>query len=153
VRTHETVRTLNRLIRTCRDAEDLCTSLASTTGSAGVAAQLRDRGEEWARRGDELQALVLLLDGEPETQASPTAPLRRAWLHLKAVALSATDVPALDAWQRMQQQAATIYEEALDSYLPARIRRTVGLQADRIGDQPGHRAPARGQYALHRYRA
>jgi len=153
MRTRETVRTLNRLIRTCRDAEELCIALAGTAESAGLASLLRYRSEEWARQGDELQALVLLLRGEPETRASPAAPLLRAWLLLKASALGATDLPALEAWQRMQHRAALRYEEALNGYLPERIRRTVSLQSDRIEDRFGQIVTLRGQYALHTHGA
>lgn len=149
MRTQETIRTLNRLIQTCRDSEELCRTLSDAAETQPLASALRSRSEEWARQGDELQALVLHLDGEPETGGTPSAWLLRARMIAKAALLGPRDMPTIEAWERMHQQAAHRYEEALSSYLPARIRRTVSLQADRVDDRSGQMGRLRGRYALH----
>jgi len=61
MRTQATIRTLNTLIRACRDSEELCAVCGDSVESAGLRSLLRYRSEEWGRQGDELQALVLLL--------------------------------------------------------------------------------------------
>lgn len=153
MRTRETIRTLNRLIQTCRDSEEFCRALSDAAETEGLTNSLRRRSEEWGRQGDELQALVLLLDGEPETGGTPSAWLSRARLIAKSALLGPSDMPALEQWQHMQQRAVDRYEEALSSYLPERIRRTVSLQADRIDDRGGQIVSLRGQYALHTHGA
>ncbi|MEP7247042.1 MAG: DUF2383 domain-containing protein, partial [Gammaproteobacteria bacterium] len=75
MRTQATIRILNRLIRTCRDGEDVCGACSDATESPGLRSLMRYRSEEWGRQGDELQALVLLLGGKPAISASPEAHL------------------------------------------------------------------------------
>jgi hypothetical protein len=56
---------------------------------------------------------------------------------------------AIEAWQEVQQRGLDRYDEALGSYLPERIRRTVSLQANRILDRSEKLAMLRGEYTLH----
>jgi uncharacterized protein (TIGR02284 family) len=133
----ETIRILNRLIRTCRDSEELCRTLSDGAGSVNVVRSLRNRSEQWSRRGDELQALVLFLGGEPETGGSPAGWLSRARMVAKSAVLGHRDIPALEEWQRSQQQAVHRYKEALNGYLPERVRRTITLQAGRVDGRRG----------------
>jgi uncharacterized protein (TIGR02284 family) len=149
VRKQETVRTLNRLIQTCRDSEEFCRALSQRAASALLASSLRERGEEWSRRGDELQALVLSVQGEPVTRGSPAGWLTRTRVRAGSAMAKRSDAGTLEDWQRLQQRAEHCYEEALESYLPERIRRTVSLQADRVHDRSGPIMSRRGQYALH----
>jgi uncharacterized protein (TIGR02284 family) len=149
MRLQETVLALNRLIRICRASEARCLVLARFARTADVAHHLRGASEEWSRNGDELQALVLLLDGKPRTRASASG----WWLRLRMLASRALfvnmDTPALAAWETVQGNAVRGYIEALRSYWPERIRRTVRLQADRAEDRYGRIASVRGRYALH----
>jgi uncharacterized protein (TIGR02284 family) len=133
--THDTVRILNGLIRVCRDGERFCRVCAKRRVSADLRPLLRDRSEEWARLGDELQALVLLLNGEPATSGTVAAAALRAWLALRTMLPGSTDAVVVDVWGEMQREAWERYAEAMSGYLPERIRRTVGLQADRISDR------------------
>jgi uncharacterized protein (TIGR02284 family) len=149
MRTQATIRTLNRLIRTCRDSEELCGACSDTVESPGLRSLLRYRSEEWGRQGDELQALVLLLGGNPATSASFYAHCAGAWLACKAALLGPSDVAALESWQQLQQRGVDRYDEALASYLPERIRRTVSLQANRILDRSEKLGMLRGEYTLH----
>jgi len=154
MRAEDTIRILNRLIQVCRDGEALCRSCARRRVSTDVQALLRHRSDEWGRLGDELQALVLLLNGEPAMGGTLAASARRAALALRTLIPGPVESQLIDAWRSMQGEAAERYAEALSGYLPERIRRTVGLQFDRISDRlhqigtaqlgagpMGHRAP------------
>jgi len=135
--TQDTIRTLNRLIRVCRDAEEFCRVGAGRARRADLSVLLRTRSEEWGRLGDELQALVLLLDGAPATNGTGAAHARRLWLVLRTALSASADTAIVAAWEDMQHSAWECYAEAISGYLPERIRRTVGLQADRIWDRCG----------------
>jgi uncharacterized protein (TIGR02284 family) len=133
MRARETIRTLNRLIKSCRGAEAFCLACAQTRGASQLRSVLRRRSEEWGRYGDELQALVLMLGGEPVT-ASPAGAWvrRRIWLAGKALLLGSTEALVLEEWQREQQRVLSRYEEALKGYLARRVLRTVTVQSARI---------------------
>jgi uncharacterized protein (TIGR02284 family) len=93
------------------------------------------RGEEWSRHGDELQALVLLLGGEPATSASLSAGLQSLWLECRYTVVGRSDSAAVEGCESVQQFALGCYEAALAGYLPERIRQTVSLQARRIAER------------------
>jgi uncharacterized protein (TIGR02284 family) len=133
--TQDTVRILNGLIRACRDGESFCRVCARRRVGADLRSLLRDRSEEWARLGDELQALVLLLNGEPATSGTVAASALRIWLTLRTMVAGSTDGVVVGAWAEVQREAWERYAEAMSGYLPERIRRTVALQADRISDR------------------
>lgn len=135
MRAQETIRTLNRLIRSCRGAEAFCGACSATRGAVQLRTVLRHRAEEWGRHGDELQALVLMLGGEPATGTAGGRLVRRTWLVCKALLLGSTEALVLEEWQFEQQRALSRYEEALRGYLVRRIRRTVSVQAARINQR------------------
>jgi uncharacterized protein (TIGR02284 family) len=147
--TQDTIRTLNRLIQTCRDGEDFCRVAGESVDSVGLRPLFRFRSEEWGRQGDELQALVLLLGGEPASFGTAGAQILRGFMKLKALIFGRSDHSVLDLWQSFQQHAVERYEEALSGYLPQRIRRTVSLQADRVMDRSEQVGNLRDRYAIH----
>lgn len=149
MRTQETVLALNRLIRICRTAEERCRALARFPRTCDVARLLRAASEEWSRHGDELQALVLLLDGKPQTRPEAGGWLLQARLLANRALFANMDTPTLAAWENVHGSAVRGYIEALKSYWPERIRRTVRLQADRAEDRYGRITGLRGRYALH----
>lgn len=147
--TKDTIRTLNGLIRVCRDGELYCSTASGRVASAELGALLRRGGEEWSRLGDELQALVLLLNGVPATTTTLAARLRQSRLVLRRALLGPTDATVIADWQRAQQQAEERYGQALERHLPARIRRTLTLQADRVVNRMVRVCSLPGQYAVH----
>lgn len=149
MRTQATIRTLNRLIRTCRDGEEICGVCADAVESPGLRSLLRYRSEEWGRQGDELQALVLLLGGRPQTAANLHAHAVSMWTSVRTALLGPSDLAAMETWQQVQQRGLDRYDQALGSYLPERIRRTVSLQANRVLDRSEKLGMLRGEYALH----
>ena len=152
MRSKDTIRILNRLIQVCRDGEALCRSGARRRVSTDLRVLLRNRSEEWGRLGDELQALVLLLNGQPAMSGTLAASARRAALLGRTLLPGSAEPAVIDAWRCMQSEALERYSEAMSGYLPERIRRTVGLQVDRIADRlhqigslrPGFTALVRG---------
>lgn len=146
--TQDTIRTLNRLIATCRDTEAFCAMCADGVVEPAFRTLLAYRRDEWGRQGDELQALVLLMGGEPRTNGRWQARAARVTFGLRLAALGANDAAVLAAWQRAQQAAIDAYEEALSGYLPERIRRTLGLHADRLADRHEQIVRLRGRFAI-----
>jgi len=147
--TRDTIRILNRLIQTCRDGEEFCRAAGESVERVGLRPLFGTRSEEWGRQGDELQALVLLLGGEPATFGTVNSQVSRAWMKLKALVFGRSDLSVLEMWQGSQQRALERYEEALGGYLPQRIRRTVSLQADRVMDRCEQMANFRDRYSIH----
>jgi uncharacterized protein (TIGR02284 family) len=135
MRAQETIRTLNRLIRSCRGAEAFCRACATTRGASQLRTVLRHRSEEWGRHGDELQALVLMLGGEPATGSHTGADARRIWLGCMALLFGSSEALVIEEWQCEQQRVLSRYEEALRGYFPRRILRTVTVQAARIAQR------------------
>lgn len=138
--TEETIRTLNRLIRVCRSGEDFCDVAARGAAGGDLSALLHHRGEEWGRLGDELQALVLLLGGEPARSPTFAARARHLAFAARLATLGPADATVIGAWQSVERLAESRYLEAIEGYLPERIRRTVSLQANRVvgrADQVG----------------
>ncbi len=133
--TQDTIRILNRLIRVCRDGEAFCRACSRRRVGAELRALLRGRSDEWARMGDELQALVLLLNGGPAMSGTVAASALRTWIALRTALSGSGDAVVVEAWGQLQRAAWGCYAEAVSGYLPERIRRTVGLQADRIADR------------------
>jgi uncharacterized protein (TIGR02284 family) len=149
MRARETIRSLNRLITACRRAEAFCRGSAHTRGASQLRAVLRHRSEEWGRYGDELQALVLMLGGEPVTGNSAGAwAVRRAWLQGKALLLGSTESLVLEEWQYEQQRVLNRYDDALKGYLARRILRTVAGQANRIQQRSRQIESMRLEYAV-----
>jgi uncharacterized protein (TIGR02284 family) len=147
--TQDTIRTLNGLIRICRDGEEFCHVGAGRAGGVELGELLRNRSSEWGRLGDELQALVLLLGGEPATSGTLAAQALRAGLILRTALFGASDTALLGELQRLTEHALTRYEEAVSGYLPERIRRTISLQADRIADRQEQMAGLRCRPPFH----
>jgi uncharacterized protein (TIGR02284 family) len=149
MRARETIRTLNRLIVSCRGAEAFCRACAQTRSGSQLRSLLRHRGEEWGRYGDELQALVLMLGGEPAIGNPAGAWVRsRIWLAAKALLLGSSEALVLEEWQREQQRVLYRYEDALKGYLARRILRTVKTQSARIEQRMEQIESLRQEYAV-----
>jgi uncharacterized protein (TIGR02284 family) len=147
MRTADTIKTLNNLIRTCRDAESLSRAWGHTARSAHMRTRLRHRSEEWGRQGDELQALVLLLGGDPARTPTFVARFQCAWVATRVAIVGRSDAPVQDESEDVQQHALGRYEEALGGYLPERIRRTISLQARQVSARCDRMLEPRGHFA------
>jgi len=132
MQTSATIRTLNRLVQSCRDTQAISRACATDVTHAELRALLSERSEEWARQGDELQALVLLLGGEPVTGPGIVATALCFWRSTRTLVLGTDDRTVLQEWCAAHSAAQASFETALSGYLPERIRRTVSLQQERI---------------------
>jgi hypothetical protein len=89
-----------------------------------------------------------MLGGVPATAGTAGAALLSAWVCVKAILLGASDMLALETCQHLQLGALHGYESALSEYLPARVRRTLTLQADRVADRTEVMEALLGQSSL-----
>ncbi len=144
-----TLRTLNGLIRTCRDGEALCTAWSDAAQTSDLRELLRDRSQEWARQADELQALVLLFDGSPARLGSLGGLLLAVWIGAKTALLGRSDLPVVLDWELVQRGALRRYQQALCEPLPARVRRTLTLQASQLSARHHRLEDIRGHFAAH----
>ena len=148
MRAQETIRTLNRLILSCRGGEAFCRACATTRGASQLRTVLRHRSEEWGRHGDELQALVLMLGGEPATGSAAGGWAQRMWLACKVLVLGSSEALVLEEWRLAQRRVLNRYEEALRGYLARRILRTVTVQAARISQRLEQIESLRNEHAV-----
>jgi uncharacterized protein (TIGR02284 family) len=149
MRARETIETLNALIEACRGVEKLCRACAESGASRALQNLLRFRTDHWGRLGDEMQALVLLLNGAPARTSAPGSQWLCAWVAVKAAVLGVSDARALDTCQHAQLRALYRYDHALSGYLPERIRRPLTLQADRIAERIDAMDVLLGQASVH----
>jgi len=141
------VRTLNALIRTCRDGEAACQAWRGAARSPDLRELLRERSQEWGRQADELQALVLLFGGSPARGGSMSGWLLALWVASKAALLGHSDLPVVLEWAHLQRRALRRYQHALCACLPERVRRTVTLQASRLSAHHQRLEDLRGHFA------
>jgi uncharacterized protein (TIGR02284 family) len=141
------VRTLNGLIRTCRDGEVACRAWSGAVQTAGLGELLHERSQEWARQADELQALFLLFQGRPARAATVSARVLALWVAAKAALLGRSDLPLVLDWEHMQRRALRRYQHALSGSLPERVRRTLTLQASRLSAHHHRLEDLRGHFA------
>ena len=144
-----TIRLLNRLIRTCRDGEGNCRAWSAAAASPGLRELLSERSGDWARQGDELQALVLILDGRPALAGTPAGAVLQGWVALKTLLLGRSDLPVLLDWEHSQRLALWRYQQALAGRLSERVRRTLTLQARRLSAHHHRLEDLRGHFAAH----
>ena len=142
-----TVRTLNGLIRICRDGEAACRAWSGAAQTAGLRELLHERSQEWARQADELQALVLLFQGRPARTGTVGGRVLAVWVVAKAALLGRSDLPIVLDWEHMQRHALRRYQQALSGSLPERVRRTLTLQASRLSAHHHRLEDLRGQFA------
>ncbi|HEY4210880.1 MAG TPA: PA2169 family four-helix-bundle protein [Steroidobacteraceae bacterium] len=147
----QSIRTLNRLVQTCRDGEAACAAWSAAVASPDLEEGLWHRSQEWGRQGDELQALVLLLGGRPARTATPAGRALRGWILLKRVFLGRSDLSVVLGWEQAQRNALRRYQHALEGTQPAQVHRTLLLQAARLSDHHHHLEDLVGRFAAHSY--
>ena len=130
--TADVIETLNDLIETCKDGEygfRLCSEHAD---SPQLKSTLSQRAAECQTAAAQLQAHVVALGGEADTDGSVLGAVHRGWVTVKASLSSKDDLAMLEECERGEDAALQSYRDALKTDLPAAIRTLVEQQADGV---------------------
>lgn len=115
-----TIKTLNKLIETCKDGEYGFRSCADYAQASDLHDLFSKRANECRGAGLELQTLVIRLGGKAEDEGTVAGALHRGWVAIRAELSSYTDQALLSECERGEDTAMDRYREALaeDELLP-----------------------------------
>ena len=122
------VRTLNKLIETCKDGEAGFKVCAEDVKRPDMKQLFSQRSRRCGEAAEELQRTVLELGGEPEDSTSVSADLHRRWVDLKSLITGKDEEAILNEAERGEDVAKERYSEALTQNLPPQIRTMVERQ-------------------------
>jgi uncharacterized protein (TIGR02284 family) len=126
----EVVAVLNGLIKTCKDVEE--SYIIWLSDSRRRPTELTElflgRQLSYSAALSELQDLVLLEDGDPETTGTVVAAIHRGLTTVKAAVLGMDDVEVLNEVGLAEDQAVKAYCKAFENELPAHIRSVLDMQ-------------------------
>ena len=122
------VRTLNKLIETCKDGEAGFKVCAEDVKRPDMKQLFSQHSRQCAGAAEELQRTVLELGGEPEDSTSVGADLHRRWVDLKSLVTGKDEEAILNEAERGEDVAKERYSEALTKNLPPEIRSMVERQ-------------------------
>lgn len=122
------VRTLNKLIETCKDGEAGFKVCAEDVKRPDMKQLFSQRSRQCGEAAAELQRTVLELGGEPEDSTSVSADLHRRWVDLKSLITGKDEEAILNEAERGEDVAKERYSEALTQNLPPQIRTMVERQ-------------------------
>ncbi|WP_313116334.1 ferritin-like domain-containing protein [Ectopseudomonas guguanensis] len=122
------VRTLNKLIETCKDGEAGFKVCAEDVKRPDLKQLFSQRSRQCGEAAAELQRTVLELGGEPEDSTSVSADLHRRWVDLKSLITGKDEEAILNEAERGEDVAKERYSEALTQNLPPEIRTLVERQ-------------------------
>ena len=128
----DVVDVLNKLIETCKDGEYGFRSSAERVRSEQLRKTFNDRADECRKGADELQACVVQLGGEPETDSSATGTMHRGWVKVKGALGGDSDLSMLEECERGEDAALERYRGALKEPLSADIMAVVQQQYEGV---------------------
>lgn len=126
------IRTLNKLIETCKDGEAGFKTCAEDISRADLKQLFSQRAQQCAEAAAELQKTVLAFGAEPEDSTSTSADLHRRWVDLKSLITGKDDEAILNEAERGEDVAKSRYSEALKENLPSDIRALVQRQYEGV---------------------
>ena len=126
------IRTLNKLIETCKDGEAGFKVCAEDISRPDVRQLFSQRAGQCAEAAQELQKVVLELGGQPQDSTSVGADLHRRWVDLKSLVTGKDDTAILNEAERGEDVAKERYSEALRHELPDDIRALVQRQYEGV---------------------
>ena len=132
----DVISTLNDLLESCRDGEYGFSTSAEHTETQDLKTLLMRHAQECRTAGQELQALIRQLGGEPDEGGSMSGALHRGWVSVRGVLSGHSDQAMLDECERGEDAAVASYRKALKQDLPPAIRNVVDKQAQ--GAQKNH---------------
>jgi uncharacterized protein (TIGR02284 family) len=126
----EVIAALNSLIRVCKDGEEgYNTWLEDSQGRATELKVLFSERLLWYSAAiSELQDLVLLQNGDPETTGTVLAAIHIGLTSVKATILGMDDDAALSECVLIEETTAETYSKALENVLPPQIHSIVENQ-------------------------
>ena len=132
----EVIDILNELLESCRDGEYGFKTSADHATSVDLKTTLVRHAEECRTAGQELEALIRQLGGEPDEGGSVSGALHRGWVSVRGNLSGYSDEAMLDECERGEDSAVARYRKALKENLPPAIRGVVERQAQ--GAQRNH---------------
>ncbi len=120
------VQTLNSLIQTTKDGEKGYTNAAENTTNPELKSLFTEYAAARSQFAIELQNLVKIYGGEPETESGVAAAVHRGWIDFKSVLTGKGDHAVLAECERGEDSAVASYRDALsESELPAEVLRLI----------------------------
>jgi uncharacterized protein (TIGR02284 family) len=126
------IRTLNRLIETCRDSQEGFRMAAERMENAELKTLFNLYGQQRAQFAAELQAEVRRLGGDPEEAGSLAGALHHGWINIKSMVTGADEAAIISECERGEDLAVKNYQEALRGELPNVIRELVEGQVRQV---------------------
>src|SRR5215208_4474938 len=124
----EVISTLNELIETCKDGEQMFSTSADHVTDAELKSFLNDRARGCAEGARVLQDQVRRLGGDPATSGSALGAAHRGWESVKAKITGKDNKAILEEVERGEAIAVKSYRKALDADLPTEVRDIVERQ-------------------------
>lgn len=119
------VATLNDLIETARDGEQGFRTCADNAKAPDLKTLFQDGARRCAAAIVELQRVVQLYGGTPETSGTVAGALHRGWVDLRSIISKSDDLAILEECERGEDHAVSVYRKALQQELPADVRALV----------------------------
>jgi uncharacterized protein (TIGR02284 family) len=129
---------LNPLVTGSRDGQQHLLDCADLAHDESLRRLLLRRAAGLGRAAGDLAEIVCDFGGEPQSASRTMATLRRVWLELRTFLLADADDVLIVECQRVEAQAMQRWRSALDTPLPAIVRKAVLRQFE--GSQRQHAA-------------
>lgn len=122
---NDVVKTLNKLIETCKDGEYGFRTSGEHVKSAQIRELFMKRADECRQAAAELQSLVVQHGGSAEDTGSNAGAMHRGWVAVKGALAGYTDLAMLEETERGEDVALASYRRALEQDLPPNVRNVV----------------------------
>ena len=128
----DVVKTLNKLIETCKDGEYGFRTCAEHVKSEQLRTVFLERAESCRRGAAELQEVVARCGVKAEDDSSTSGTLHRGWVSLKGMLTRNSDQAALDECERGEDAALGRYRDAIKEDLPGDVAAVVQRQYEGV---------------------
>jgi uncharacterized protein (TIGR02284 family) len=118
---------LNRLAQCTRDGFHAFSLAAELATDEDLKQTLTERSVEYGQQATELEYEIKALGGVPPGQGSVTAAAHRGWTQVVS-RITNPNILVLEEVGREEDRARSIYEEALNAFLPPIVRNVVERQ-------------------------
>lgn len=129
---NDNISTLNNLIETCKDGEQVFRTAAESLRDPQIKAKFQEYARQRGEMARELQAEVRKLGGDPEKSGSMSASLHRGWIDIKSAITGKDDHAILAEAERGEDVAKDQYEKALKAGLTGSALTLIQTQASKV---------------------